>query len=293
MRVAPGGVRPSPAQERRHATDPHSTATDRDGVSRDPRLPRAGYSPRSPFEVRRPRRRPTGLPRNRHRSRGGCGGPELRNALVHRGERRTRPAGAVRRAFRRAADRVEFGAECDGGDMCDAGDRAGDRCALDVHRSRACARDDIRFSGGGLPVDGTRDGVGGTNRGPSATVEAYDPATDTWTSKAAMPTARWELGVAVVNGIIYAVGGQDAEPNGLTTVEAYDPATDTWTTKAPMPTGRYRLGVAAVNGVLYAVGGLHGLTGVDIVEAYDPVTDTWTTKAPLPTALASVGAAEL
>ena len=121
---------------------------------------------------------------------------------------------------------------------------------------------------------------------------AGNPATftaragDCWTTLTSMPTARWDLGVAVNNGILYAVGGQTG--NGfLATVEAYDPATNTWTTKAPMPTARYFLATTAVNGILYAVGGTNSQTGnsdLATVEAYDPATDTWTTKASMPTA---------
>jgi N-acetylneuraminic acid mutarotase len=145
---------------------------------------------------------------------------------------------------------------------------------------------------GAATVGGILYAVGGNNRftstgGPVGTVEAYDPATDTWTTKAPMPTARHRLGVAAVDGIIYAVGGIDAAGNILTTLEVYDPATDTWTTKAPMPTARADFGIAVVNGVLYAVGAYNSAT----VEAYDPLTDTWTTKAPMPTALRSVAAA--
>ena len=57
-----------------------------------------------------------------------------------------------------------------------------------------------------------------------ATVEAYDPVSDLWTTKAAMPTARAFLGIEVVNGLLYAVGG--AGPTSFTplgTVEAYRP----------------------------------------------------------------------
>ncbi len=73
--------------------------------------------------------------------------------------------------------------------------------------------------------------------------EAYDPATNTWTTKAPMPTPRGALSAAAVNGIIYAIGGY--KPNQeLTVNEAYDPATNTWTTKAPMPTPRAGLTVA-------------------------------------------------
>jgi hypothetical protein len=39
------------------------------------------------------------------------------------------------------------------------------------------------------------------------TVEEYDPATDTWTKKADMPTARELLSTTAVDGKIYAIGG--------------------------------------------------------------------------------------
>ena len=63
---------------------------------------------------------------------------------------------------------------------------------------------------------------------PFSTVEVYDPATDTWTQKADMPTARRSLPAAVVNEIIYVIGGSVPFGNreSLPIVEAYDPATD-------------------------------------------------------------------
>jgi hypothetical protein len=64
-----------------------------------------------------------------------------------------------------------------------------------------------------------------------ATVEEYDPATNTWTTKAPMPTARESLGLAAAsNGKIYAVGGAVMSIHGvhfeghpLATVEEYTP----------------------------------------------------------------------
>ena len=47
---------------------------------------------------------------------------------------------------------------------------------------------------------------------PSVTsaLEAYDPATNTFTTKASMPTARRRLGVAAAsNGRLYAIGGEN------------------------------------------------------------------------------------
>src|SRR5207249_945974 len=79
-------------------------------------------------------------------------------------------------------------------------------------------------------VNGVLYAVGGTDgSGSMATVEAYDPVTNRWTTKAPMPTPRTELGVGVVNGVLYAVGG-----DYLGTVEAFDPVTNSWTTKAAM-----------------------------------------------------------
>lgn len=107
-----------------------------------------------------------------------------------------------------------------------------------------------------------------------------------WHTRADMPTARLGLATAVVDGVIYAIGGYvAANGEGLTTVEAYDPATDSWTRRASMPTGRRWLSAAAVNGTIYVIGGHVNFQtpGLATVEAYDPATDTWTTRSDMPT----------
>ena len=108
---------------------------------------------------------------------------------------------------------------------------------------------------------------------------------DTWTRKADMPTARGGLSASVVDGKIYAIGGE-AGSQVFSTVEAYDPATDTWTRKADMPTPRGFFFTAVVNDKIYAIGGAGGnpLSAVELVEVYDPATDTWIKKAEMPTA---------
>lgn len=117
------------------------------------------------------------------------------------------------------------------------------------------------------------------------TVEEYDPATDTWTKKADMPTPRHGLSASVLNGKIYAISGFDG--TNMATVEEYDPASDTWTKKADLPTLRSHLATQVVNGKIYAIGGWDRREGMDTVfssvAVYDPAADTWTKKADMPT----------
>lgn len=124
--------------------------------------------------------------------------------------------------------------------------------------------------------------VGGNNGATDlATVEAYDPGTNKWTTKTPMPTARSGLAIGVVNGILYAFGGSNGG-TALTTVEAYDTVADSWTTKASMSTARYGLGVGVVNGQIYTVGGFIAPDQSSPVEAYDPLADGWVPRASMP-----------
>ncbi len=134
--------------------------------------------------------------------------------------------------------------------------------------------------------------IGGSNsNGYLATVEEYDPATNTWTTRASMPTARSWFGAATApNGRIYAIGGYNG--TYLATVEEYDPATDTWTTRASMPTARVHVAMTtASNGRIYAIGGNDNMGYSNTVEEYDPTSDTWMTRAPMPTGRSSLAVA--
>jgi len=121
------------------------------------------------------------------------------------------------------------------------------------------------FAIGGFVVNGV---VTGAN-------EEYDPATDTWESKASMPTPRVHFATAVHKNKIYCIGGTDDGVN-----EVYDPATDTWETKTSMPTPRGFITANVVNGKIYIIGGDSNKT---INEVYDPETDSWATAASMPT----------
>lgn len=114
-------------------------------------------------------------------------------------------------------------------------------------------------------------------------LSSSDVAEDSWVSKASMQVARSSLGVAVVNGKIYAIGGH-AENGIVATNEEYDPATDIWVFKKPMPTPRSYFPIVAFQNKIYCIGGYlnnGSVTGVN--EVYDPATDTWETREPMPT----------
>jgi N-acetylneuraminic acid mutarotase len=63
--------------------------------------------------------------------------------------------------------------------------------------------------------------VGGTNNLGIITgaVQAYDPATDSWTTVSSMPTARSDIALGTVNGALYAFGGSAGGSTFLQTVE--------------------------------------------------------------------------
>lgn len=113
-------------------------------------------------------------------------------------------------------------------------------------------------------------------------VEMYDPETDTWTTRADMPTSRGYHCANVVDGRIYVFGGsQNSSPDGtlVPSVEVYDPATDTWSQVGEMPAPRGAGFSSAVDGKIYVFG---GYGGSDAVHEYDPAKDTWTERTPMP-----------
>lgn len=156
-------------------------------------------------------------------------------------------------------------------------------------------------------ADGRIYAIGGQGNPPSdhdfpgdvASVEAYTPSTNTWTTVASMPTARsWLAAATGADGRIYAFGGSGTMGNPpvlsadspLATVEAYTPSTNTWATVASMPTARNGLAaVAGADGRIYTFGGWSSVATATVttasaaVEAYTPSTNTWTTLPSMPT----------
>ena len=103
------------------------------------------------------------------------------------------------------------------------------------------------------------------------------------TSSARMPTPRNHFSTAVVDGIIYAMGGQFGHDNcpGKNTqdsplVHAFNPDTNKWSQKAGMPNknSHSEPGTFVYKGDIYTVGGENAKNKV---WKYDPRANKWTT----------------
>jgi N-acetylneuraminic acid mutarotase len=118
---------------------------------------------------------------------------------------------------------------------------------------------------------------------PYAFTYVYDPLTNAWEQKKSMFTARGALGIAEVNGIIYAIGG-GTHKIAQNTNEAYNAESDSWTKLAPMLTRREHLSVASASGLVFAMGGYKKSLSecTDANEAYNPEKDMWEKRSPLP-----------
>lgn len=151
-------------------------------------------------------------------------------------------------------------------------------------------------------VDGKIYLIGGTDpevaqgdyhKGQLTKVEMYDPATNTWTTKASMNQKRDVAAVGVIDGKIYSLGGMYGElnlpqPENLDNVEVYDPQLNQWTLlPSKMPTPMRAMAYATIGARIFLFGGCAGrsespCTRTDVM-AYDTPTDTWITyEVPLP-----------
>ncbi|WAQ96164.1 KELC-like protein, partial [Mya arenaria] len=143
--------------------------------------------------------------------------------------------------------------------------------------------------------------IGGQAPKAIRSVECFDFKEDRWFQLAEMPSRRCRCGVALINGLVYAVGGFNGSLR-VRTVDMYDPLKDTWTgcpsmearrrlntaecfdvhsgewrLISPLSTRRSSVGVGVLNGFVYAVGGYDGSSRqcLSSVERYNPNDDTW------------------
>ena len=108
------------------------------------------------------------------------------------------------------------------------------------------------------------------------------------------PHAKTDVGVGVLDGYLYAVGGYDG--GFSSTVDVYNPSDNTWHPVQSMHIARYRLGVGVLQGKVYAVGGLEsgGTNSVQAtMEIFDPYGNGWSLGANMTTPRCGLGVAVL
>jgi N-acetylneuraminic acid mutarotase len=119
--------------------------------------------------------------------------------------------------------------------------------------------------------------------------QEYDPVTNSWAQKAAMPTARWGAAAAELGGKIYVFGGTAGGKNASNKCESFDVAGNSWVTKTNLPTA-YPNGIMAVtvgpyiylfygNDTLQFDPGGNGGAGSYTLKASSPVWTRWGTCA--------------
>jgi hypothetical protein len=109
-------------------------------------------------------------------------------------------------------------------------------------------------------------GYDGSSYYPRDTL-VYNHDTNTWTTKAPIPTARHVLAAAPLGpGLAGVFGGYGGEARN----EAYDYNANVWSVRAPLPTGRYSLAAVELgSGVAGVFGGWVSGSGVsNVTEIY-------------------------
>jgi N-acetylneuraminic acid mutarotase len=128
--------------------------------------------------------------------------------------------------------------------------------------------------------------------------EVYDPQTDSWSRRKALPGARDHVGCVAYQNRIHVVGGRFNTFEYNTALHhVYLPERDTWELRAPLPTARSGHGLVIYRDRFFAMGGEGGIinrpghqTVFGQMESYDPRSDSWLSHGPMPTPRHAVGA---
>jgi hypothetical protein len=124
---------------------------------------------------------------------------------------------------------------------------------------------------GKVYVIGGYDGNGNS----TATVQVYNPTTDTWASAHSIPYAVNHNAAAVAGGNLYSFGAGAGE------VFVYNPNNNSWGARASSHyVHSQTAAVGVISNNIYAAGGT-GTPSQRELEVYDPVANTWTIKAPM------------
>ncbi|XP_029473719.1 actin-binding protein IPP-like [Rhinatrema bivittatum] len=111
--------------------------------------------------------------------------------------------------------------------------------------------------------------------------ERFDTFSQYWTTVSSLHQARSGLGVAVLHGMMYVIGGEK-DSMIFDCTECYDHITRQWATVASMNHPRCGLGVCTCLGSIYALGGWIGAEIGNTVECYDPEENSWQLVGSMP-----------
>jgi hypothetical protein len=106
--------------------------------------------------------------------------------------------------------------------------------------------------------------------GHDPALDAFDPATDSWSTRAPMPTARSEIGAATValsDGRLLVIGGSIAGKQPSGDVLVYDPPRDLWSSLPSLP--------VPLKGVVAARVGAKIIVSTGSPTSTDPSTTTY------------------
>jgi N-acetylneuraminic acid mutarotase len=130
-------------------------------------------------------------------------------------------------------------------------------------------------------IGGRDDTVPVTPRPPTAVVEIYDPANDSWTDGPTLPEPIANAKAITVNNRIYVIGGIPELAPETRAVYEFDLATQLWTSKADLPFARSAAAAAAHAGQIYVAGGRDGGMQSNTLLRYDPSTNLWSVGSPM------------
>jgi N-acetylneuraminic acid mutarotase/glucose/arabinose dehydrogenase len=176
------------------------------------------------------------------------------------------------------------------------GELGGDRVTpMDPHFGRWFSGESMSFARhelGIASIDSRVYAIGGNVGSPAARkVEEYNTTTKTWRTMADLPEGLDHIGVAVVNGKIYVLGGLSSFPGTVSSdVYEFDPTigpTGQWTKISDMPRPVGGAAVGSDNGWIYVAGGFTTHHDVSLTSdnfwRFDPVGRTWEQLPDIPT----------
>lgn len=92
---------------------------------------------------------------------------------------------------------------------------------------------------------------------------------------------RKSFGTVRLGGLVYAIGGQDADDKVTDEVLRFDPLTERTEPLAPLPEARAGVATAVTDGLIYVFGGEAFGYAQDSTFAYDPTGGFWTVRSPM------------